>query len=683
MMLDQGGHENGVSMKYYVQRAPILAVMSKIVESIYVNVVNAGHDLKSLPEELGNLHHHYLDDRTLAGIIMGVQRETGDVVLRSDYFLSDLTFWLLSHFHGRLEIFVGRNLLFRKELGNESRNLKMMIRDECSADRSFCSRTEGSVEASVSRNDGVFTFLRGNNDRKFPQPSTRRDFYKYRDEQFSGTYPDRFGLYSGSKYQSTKILNAAESKAVDRVAKGIMKWILNITIEPFYDGSGICFATLLESNKNDRTDKIRIGDLLHRHPGIFNLQTGLEDIPEPVLVPPEPAQSEPDADDYMSVESSYSDEGDPMIDSVFAEKILMWFPAVKDVLRIAQDRCFCYHCTHGSKLSQCKPGCLREGARRRLLVLLAHAIAEAMGASDVSGRCDSEDTLLGTIDVLAEIIQHKRISWDTWFRLSACVTTGLDWGTFYNVDAEGLSSYAGVQYGSLVVHAAWIDLSRTVELRGSFRIVVEEGCVADVPDTIGYLRCEKDERNHSVSHLPDVLSPAEQLPTDTGLSTSHDDLPDICREADTLKVNTSRTAFRSDNFLYRLLTIVEAGQVLRIVDPSEIVTGLAHSRPGQCKHDPNSPVRGDVNVVTDDFDRILKDWLASEAALSSTIYMTKTFEDPEKINTVLSLVQKGAVIRNPSKLCLNCAIKLAQENELHYIVNWLPSRQHARKRLRA
>ena len=43
MILDKGGHQEEVSYQYNIQRAPLKAVISKIVESIYINVVNSGH----------------------------------------------------------------------------------------------------------------------------------------------------------------------------------------------------------------------------------------------------------------------------------------------------------------------------------------------------------------------------------------------------------------------------------------------------------------------------------------------------------------------------------------------------------------------------------------------------------------------------------------------------------------
>ncbi len=57
IILDKGGHEKELSLKYSVQRSPIKAVISKIVDSIYLNVVNAGHDLGGLPDELQHLQN--------------------------------------------------------------------------------------------------------------------------------------------------------------------------------------------------------------------------------------------------------------------------------------------------------------------------------------------------------------------------------------------------------------------------------------------------------------------------------------------------------------------------------------------------------------------------------------------------------------------------------------------------
>ncbi|KAL8701783.1 MAG: hypothetical protein Q9201_004731 [Fulgogasparrea decipioides] len=79
---------------YDVRRMPITAVMSKIIESVFLNVVNAGHKMDSIPEELCHLHIHLLDHTTFAAIIADLQHRKGDVLIVSRCFLGDLAAWL-------------------------------------------------------------------------------------------------------------------------------------------------------------------------------------------------------------------------------------------------------------------------------------------------------------------------------------------------------------------------------------------------------------------------------------------------------------------------------------------------------------------------------------------------------------------------------------------------------------
>ena len=89
MILDKGGHQEEVSYQYNIQRALIKAVISKIVESIYINVVNSGHSIGGLCEELNHLHPHLLTSVTFAGIVMDIQRTDKDILIVSDRFPAD------------------------------------------------------------------------------------------------------------------------------------------------------------------------------------------------------------------------------------------------------------------------------------------------------------------------------------------------------------------------------------------------------------------------------------------------------------------------------------------------------------------------------------------------------------------------------------------------------------------
>ena len=106
MILDRGGHQTETKYTYEVWRAPTRAVISRLVESIFLNISNAGHQAESLPPELADLHVHLVDDTNFAAIVMQVQRTTNDLVLQADRFPGDVVLWLLNYFEGYLEVYV-------------------------------------------------------------------------------------------------------------------------------------------------------------------------------------------------------------------------------------------------------------------------------------------------------------------------------------------------------------------------------------------------------------------------------------------------------------------------------------------------------------------------------------------------------------------------------------------------
>jgi hypothetical protein len=103
------------------------------------------------------------------------------------------------------------------------------------------------------------------------------------------------------------------------------------------------------------------------------------------------------------------------------------------------------------------------------------------------------------------------------------------------------------------------------------------------------------------------------------------------------------------------MTTVRAGRNLRIVDPSQAVKGLFYSVIVQCEHDPNLQVPDNPALKIDDFDYVLGEW-ASPDSPQHIISMTKVLEEHIKLNTVLSIARRGAVIRVADKCCIPCAI---------------------------
>jgi hypothetical protein len=636
MMLDNGGHEEGVSLKYNVQRSPIKAVMSKIVESIYLNVVNVGHDLNGLPEELTHLHQHLVDDRTFAGVVMGIQRTEKDVVIRSDRFLADLALWLLLHFHGRIEVSVGNRVLFEKELGSEKRVVRIMIKEECPMDSTSCNTIDGPVNAMVSVGDELLTFLKGTDDSDFnPCSFSRQPFYELD------------ALTSGPRSSRSKILNRAECNSVLHVAKVMMSWLLNLDIISSPELHGLTFKLTLE---NDATSKMKVRDLLKNHPRLLSLNSGFLTTEYPTLKRPDESTPDDESEEW-NFEGKHSTPA----------SILEWFPAAKDLLVEIQPRCSCSACESNIGLDQCKRGCLREAATTRLFVLLAHGISDAFDAQDVSGCSNSEDQVTGVTALLSEILDSELIRWDTWFQVVASTTAGIPWNSFDFGGGDGSSSWAAIQYGSFVGVAPWLDLLKEPRVNGCFSILTVEGNIQGVPDDAdqpGLVRCEMDQFSKT-SQLP---------PENLGADISEDDPSQmqidhqassadfgLAIQPDTLKAEVYTAIFRPDRNLYRLMTTVRAGRNLRIVDPSQAVKGLFYSVIVQCEHDPNLQVPDNPALKIDDFDYVLGEWTSPDSP-QHIISMTKVLEEHIKLNTVLSIARRGAVIRVADKCCIPCAI---------------------------
>jgi hypothetical protein len=632
MVLDKGEHEKEVSFKYSVQRSPIKAVMSKIVESIYLNVFNAGHDLGGLPDELRGLHPHLLDDRTFAGIVMGIQRTEKDVVIRSDRFIADLTLWLLAHFHGRVEVSVANQVLFEDTLSSSSRTVRIMVRERCAEDQNDCLKRDAPVEAMVSVGDELLTFLKGTDDNDFhPCSYCRQPFY------------DLDALTSTPHSSKSKILNREECNAILHVAKLIMSWILDIAITPAPDLVGLTFKITLEPGVES---KMKIRDLLRNHPRLLSLNAGFP--PKTTL----PVLRRPDED---SSDEDFGTRGFEATKST-PGSILQWFPAATDLLAKIQPRCSCSACITDESLDECKKGCLREAAATRLFILLAHAISDAFQAHDVSGRSNSDDQVTGVSALLSELLDTQLVRWDTWFEVVASTTAGISWDAFNFRDDDGSSSWAAIQYGSFVAVAPWLDLSKELQVKGCFGIVSVEGNIQGIPEDAGFVRCEMDQYDETYQPLSQTAG-AEISRDRMQIDSEPDPLaePDTAPQPDTLKAEVFTAVFRTDQFLYRFMTTVRAGRNIRIVDPSQAIMGLSRSVVVRCEHDSHLPVTDTINLKLDNFDYILGEWSSPDVP-HDTILATKLLEEQLKVNTVLSMIRKGCVIRVADQCCMSCAV---------------------------
>lgn len=112
MALDKGGHEEGVDYPYDIRKTRIKPVVAKIVDSIALNVVNSGHRLQPLLDELDGACVHVTDPVTFAAVSMAVRRASEDIVLLCDVLYGDVVAWLMAHFMERLEINIAGKRVF-------------------------------------------------------------------------------------------------------------------------------------------------------------------------------------------------------------------------------------------------------------------------------------------------------------------------------------------------------------------------------------------------------------------------------------------------------------------------------------------------------------------------------------------------------------------------------------------
>lgn len=99
--------------------------------------------------ELEGLHQYLLNDTVFAGIVMGVKTSSGNVMIRSQRFLANLTPWLIYHFKGKLKVVVQDRILFSMGADDVHGTVTLVVEEVCAEGDESCRDSDGVVEASV------------------------------------------------------------------------------------------------------------------------------------------------------------------------------------------------------------------------------------------------------------------------------------------------------------------------------------------------------------------------------------------------------------------------------------------------------------------------------------------------------------------------------------------------------
>lgn len=225
----------------------------------------------------------------------------------------------------------------------------------------------------------------------------------------------------------------------------------------------------------------------------------------------------------------------------------------------------------------------------------------------------------------------------------------------------GSSNWGAIQYGSLLVVAPWLDITKKAKVKGCFGIITVEGNLQEVPDDLGLVRCEREEHSERLGAVSSCEDEWNRTQPETAAKHPDNNTLDAAFQLDTLTVDIYTAVFSTGGCLYRLKTTVRSDGNVRIVDPSRVIMGLAHSHSIQCKHDPASAMNSGRTVkYVDDFDRMLATWPCFNTRTDDTIQSSKVLDSELKINVVLSLLTDGSVRRETSTCCFDCAIAKLQ-----------------------
>lgn len=539
MALDQGGHEEEINITYSIHQTRLTPVLGKFVESVALHVVNAGSTLKIVPPELQRfyVHKHPLSPETFSALTMAIQRTNEEILITSTHFPHDLISWLLSHFHGTLEISVCGLVVYDAALGKVPQNLVIIIKTSCEAatQASCAPLAAGSVEMTTRVGGSFHTLVKELSCHTVAKPI------------------DRQKLYSTSTLYNWQheILNSQEAAEVHLAAQCMLKWLLDVEVAPNSHSTGF---VALQDREDERAfnRRVKIQELMARYPSFVSKNKGRKQ--GNAIIYHIPDKSRAILHSHSRI-NGYAWPGYPhQYDSVqnLAENtwknILDCFPIATSAIEWAKSRCSCNSCAKGASLGSGKVGCLREAALDELLFLLAHGVVDSFGLDDVSGLVDMEiqkDTLRM---IFAELIFHGVILWNTWFTFVALVYLGGSWTALNSPKGEGWNIFAAFQYGNLVIASPWLNLNSDMDERVFFGASTSQGQLCGVSGEFAAIRTEKAMATPEIAKSGSTLKDVdydEATPDDAVLETA---------------------IIGAAGIPFRLLTMVRSHSYRRIVD---------------------------------------------------------------------------------------------------------------------
>nr|RBQ88725.1 hypothetical protein FVER53263_06539 [Fusarium verticillioides] len=625
--LDQGGHEEGVSYPRNPYRMRLKPVVTKFVDSVALNIVNTGHDFNSaLPSALNGICSHPLEAPQLSAIIKVVAQAQSDIFITSDLFPGDLVMWLMTHFHGILEISLNGKVILEEDSGTDSVRVIFAINNRCST----CPNRDGDLKNS---NIKVATIVKGKLTTLIDESHC---FYR---ESKSSTRQELYetGLLADTRRAQLSRNEVAELRIA---ARSLLRWLLGLELR-ISDTARIFIVSKSGDGgfaRNPAADGFickPLEDLLAGFPTVLNKNWG-------------DAKGSDSRAIYEEPQPSLEQETEGL--SMSMHEIMQCFPIAMSLFDTVQQRCRCRHCGQGRTLGTGSWGCLRESALDELLLLITHGIAEAFCATNVSGLSDQEHIREAIRQIFSEIIVHSTIQWDRWFHLVALVYLGgnlkivAPWNGRF-IFGEDTTSVVAYQRGSLVIAAPWLDLTVDLSSHRVFAAAFGNGQIRGINSEEATIELES-------CMSVDVLKEFKCY------TPSNEELAQL----DDGKCMVESALMSKGEGSYRLLTMLRSESYRRIIDPSDTILGLFRSSYPRCSHPHpmKKPILKDgkqFHLAT--FDHAVGGFSVDPLdfnhlpRLPDTIQVTKLLDTTLKFNVTLGLVSEGPVVAD--RCCLSCA----------------------------
>ncbi|KAF2268572.1 hypothetical protein CC78DRAFT_565446 [Lojkania enalia] len=637
MALDEGGHQNETRMRYSIHRTRLTPVLRKFVESVALHVVNAGSTLKILPPEIQKfyVHKHPLDPSMFSALTMAIQRSDGEMLITCTNFPHDLVSWVLSHFHGYLEISVSGLIVFEEALGRVPKKLLILVKKSCEDESvGSCVISGQDIVEMTTRVGGSFQTL-------FSDAACHT----------VARPADRQKLYSTSMlyHCQHRILTQQETAEVHLAAQCMLKWLMDLEVRPHRHSVG--FAAWQNGEEEHRRYKrVKIQDLMARYPSFIFENCGQKNssiivyrIPDDCSVALQ-RQAKVEVDVWQGIPYHRAHED---LSQRSWKDIIGCFPIAMSAIQWTKRRCACSSCKREEPLGSGKVGCLREAALDELLLLLSHGIVDSFGLDDTSGLADIESEREALRIIFAELVFQGVVLWNTWFALAALAFLGGKWSTLHSQIGEGWTIFAAIQYGSLVIAAPWLDLTNPINERIFFGASISQGQLCG---TSG---------EHAVVQTERVMEMAEVAGSETfsGGGSRNETVASDDAMLDTAIIGAADIPFR-------LLTMVRSASYRRIIDPSDALMAVHRAHFPTCSHRKETDEkisRAHYREFT--FNHIVGEWSKDHISTdqpansdrSKKRNITVLLDTNLKYNVALSLAFDGSTVQG-EQCCTQCAL---------------------------